>query len=511
MARRSDRDDPFSGIRRLLRGLRGSPRAQRCIALRGAVEIALFRLPSRQQAIVRRYDLDGERASEIQRDLSLSPRQFFRDRHKGLALLSGYVFEPERPPGAASVCASPETTRDAAIVARTFARSLAQTGDARCLDVLRDLAASAHYRVERADLLLELAQTAADCSDEHVAAEAAGEASRLLSESCDVRTALLRGRLAHVRARLTQSRDDALSLVAQALTILRASVADGRDACESAPALADALGDAALLHFSLGAYGRARAASQEAIELIETFALRRRPKALEIFAMHAAIDACVSGRTQAAIADVTSLLYLAVDSGWSSTACRLGADLVGLNAICGEYDEAIRWYRHVMPLASSGARPSDRANLAMEAAHSYTMAGRSREALAILGYARPENGCPSNEVPSWHAVAGAALANLGDDAAAIAEARSALAGYSSRGVARGVGDAHHLLAVCHARRGDARRAREHIGEARRLVERYGVPYALLLTLLSEAAIVRSAPARSNAIEYGRLLQRLARS
>jgi Flp pilus assembly protein TadD len=138
------------------------------------------------------------------------------------------------------------------------------------------------------------------------------------------------------------------------------------------------------------------------------------------------------------------------------------------------------------------------------------MAGRSREALAILGYVRPENGCPRNELPSWHAVTGAALANLGDGAAAIAEARSALSGYTSRGVERGVGDAHHLLAVCHARRGDERRAREHIGEARRLVERYGVPYALLLTLVSEAAIVRSAAARNDAIEYGRLLQRLAR-
>ncbi|MFY9738139.1 MAG: hypothetical protein WAK11_03710 [Candidatus Cybelea sp.] len=511
MARRSDREDPFFGIRRLLRGLRGQARAQRGTALRGAVEIALFRLPWRQQAIVRRYDLEGEPAAAIQRDLSLSPRQFFRDRHNGLALLSSFIFEPERTTSAASVRASSETPRDAAIVARTFARSLAQTGDARCLDVLRDLAAGARYPTERADLLLELAQTAADCSAERAAAEAAGEASRLLGESCDARTALLRGRLARVRARFSRRKDDALSLIAQALTILRANLAGGSDACASAPALADALGDAALLHYSLGAYGRARAASLEAIELIGSFALRSRPKALEILAMHAAIDACVSGRTRAAIADVTALLHLAVDSGWSSTACRLGANLVGLNAISGEYDEAIRWYQHMIPLASSGARPSDRANLAMEAAHSYTMAGRPREALAILGYARPENGCPSDEVPSWHAVAAAALANLGDDAAAIAEARSALAGYSSRGVARGIGDAHHLLAICHARRGDARRAREHIGEARRLVERYGVPYALLLTLVSEAAIVRSAPARNNAIEYGRLLQRLARS
>ena len=53
--------------------------------------------------------------------------------------------------------------------------------------------------------------------------------------------------------------------------------------------------------------------------------------------------------------------------------------------------------------------------------------------------------------------------------------------------------------------------RSPIGEARRLVERYGVPYALLLTLVSEAAIVRSPAVRNDAIEYGRLLQRLARS
>ena len=226
MARRSDREDPLFGIRRLLRGLRGAARAQRGTALRGAVEIALFRLPSRQQAIVRRYDLEGEPAAAIQRDLSLSPRQFFRDRHNGLALLSSFIFEPERTTSAASVRASSETPRDAAIVARTFARSLAQTGDARCLDVLRDLAAGARYPTERADLLLESAQTAADCSAERAAAEAAGEASRLLGESCDARTTLLRGRLARVRARFSRSKDDALSLIAQALTILRASADD---------------------------------------------------------------------------------------------------------------------------------------------------------------------------------------------------------------------------------------------------------------------------------------------
>jgi tetratricopeptide (TPR) repeat protein len=512
MARRSDREDPLSEVRRLLRRLRTAPGAPQGTALRGSVEIALFRLPSRQQAVVRRYDLNGERASKIQCELGLSPRQFFRDRRAGLALLGSYVFEPQPALKAASVHATLEVPYEAGIAARAFARSLAQTGDARCLDVLRDLAAMAREPIERADLLLELAETAADCSDEQVAAKATGAASLLVSSIRDTQAGeLLRGRLARVRARLSQSLDDALSFVAEAVTILRLSVASGSSGLKSASALVDALGDAALLHFSLGAYARARAASLEAVALIDRFALRSRPKALEILAMHAVIEACVSGRTSVAIAEVTSLLRLAVDSGWSSTACRLGADVVGLNAICGDYDQAIRWYQRLMPFSQGGTRPSDRANLAMEAAHSYTMAGRSREALAVLGYIRPENGCPRNELPSWHAVTGAALANLGDGAAAIAEARSALSGYSSRGVERGVGDAHHLLAVCHARRGEERRAREHIGEARRLIERYGVPYALLLTLVSEAAIVRSAAARNDAIEYGRLLQRLARS
>lgn len=510
MARRSDREDPLSEVRRLLRRLRGAPSAQPRAVLLGSVEIALFRLPARQQAIVRRYDLNGERATKIQGDLGLSPRQFFRDRRAGLALLSSYLSEPTHTPPPTRVCVALEAPCEAGIAARAFARSLAQAGDTRCLDVLRDLAATAREAVDRADILLELAETAADCSDESVAAEATGEASLIVSSICEPQAGqVLRGRLARARSRLSLSLDDALSSIAQALSILRAGVADGSSDSKSASALVDALGDAALLHFSLGAYARARAASLEAVALIDTFELRRRPKALEILAMHAAIEACIGGRTSAAIADVTSLLHLAVDSGWSSTACRLGADLVGLHAICGEYAEAIRWYQHLLSFSQGGARASDRANLAMEAAHSYTMAGRSREALVILGYVRPENGCPRNELPSWHAVASAALANLGDGTAAIAEARSALSGYRSRGVERGVGDAHHLLAICHARRGDTGRAREHIGEARRLVERYGVPYALLLTLVSEAAIVRSAAARNDAIEYGRLLRRLS--
>ena len=94
MARKSDRDDPLSAVRRLLRELRTSrsPAVRRREGLLGAVEIALFRLPPRQREIVRRYDLAGENAGDVQRALALSPRQFFRDRRQALTFLSDHLF-----------------------------------------------------------------------------------------------------------------------------------------------------------------------------------------------------------------------------------------------------------------------------------------------------------------------------------------------------------------------------------------------------------------------------------
>jgi hypothetical protein len=510
MARRPNREDPLTEVRRLLREMRRRP-GTRDDAMRGAIEIALFRLPPRQESIVRRYDLGGERACEIQRDLALSARQFFRDRHAGLTLLSRFVFEPASARNAVAANAAGAEPYDTKLAARTHARELAQRADRRSLDLLAELAMTASDAAERADVLVELAETAVEFSEESVAAQAVREAATLIGGLDAVQTGdVLAGRLALVRAHLTDSFDGALSLVAQSVTALRADLARSGDR-QSAAALADALGDGARLYYYLGSYAQARAASHEAVAFIDSFGLRKSAKMLEILAMHAAIEASVSGRTRAAAGNVASLLRVAFDSGWSATACRLGSTLVGLNAICGEYGEAIGWYHRLLPLSERGARPSDRANLRMEAAHAYTMTGKPREALALLGYARSSDGCPSKQMPSWHAVAGAALASSGDDAAALTEARTALAAYGSLGMSRGMGDAHRLLAVCSAHRGDTRRAREHIGEARRLVERYGVPYALLLTLVSEAAIVRTPVARSNAIEYERLLHRLART
>ncbi len=226
--------------------------------------------------------------------------------------------------------------------------------------------------------------------------------------------------------------------------------------------------------------------------------------------MHATIEATLSGRTRIAAAHVSQLLRRAGESAWSSTATRLGSVLVGLNGVSGDYGAAIRWYRAMAPLASDGARPSDRSGLTMEAAHAFTMIGRPEEALGILGYLRGD-GCPRAEVPDWHAYAAAALDRHGDHRAALREAREALAGYDAHGMVRGLGDAHRLVATSCAKLGNARAAREHLSEARRLTERHGTPYGLLRTLCAEAAILKNAPLQREAAEYAKLLQSLARS
>jgi hypothetical protein len=71
-------------------------------------------------------------------------------------------------------------------------------------------------------------------------------------------------------------------------------------------------------------------------------------------------------------------------------------------------------------------------------------------------------------------------------------------------------DAHRLIAKSYARLGDLAAAREHIGEARRLSERYGIPEGLLCALNAQAEILQSAALKSHALELERLLRGRAR-
>jgi len=139
------------------------------------------------------------------------------------------------------------------------------------------------------------------------------------------------------------------------------------------------------------------------------------------------------------------------------------------------------------------------------------MMGRPAEALSILGYVRPGEGCPRAEVPDWHAFAAAALDRLGESAAALREASEALDGYGVQRTERGLGDAHRLIATSQSKLGNGRAAREHLSEARRLTESYGTPYGLLRTLAAEAAILQSATLKREVAEYARLLNSLART
>jgi tetratricopeptide (TPR) repeat protein len=517
VARPPDRDDPLTSVRRLLRdcrrgsGFTAGPHA-------GAIEVALYRLPTRQREIVKRYDLAGETRTRVQRELGLSPRQFFRDRRAALVKLSKYLFQRDDPPSDPLPLDTESYQRDivlreALVVRRALARSLCYGGNIEGLRVLRELTEQVSEPGARAEVLLDLAQAAADYENDAIGSQALCSAAAIVDGATGIaceRATYLSGRLAHLQARRCKTRADAARGYRRAILLLRRSVDADPRLMEARFALADALGDLALHHFDQGAFPAARAASSEATELIATFALSSKPKALEILAMDAVLDACISARTRAAIDTVSILLLRAIESGWCAAACRLGTYMVGLNGICGDYEEAIRWYRRMSSVFSDTARPIDRSNIAGEVAHAYTMTGRAVEALSVLNYGGATYAeCEEPDAPGRHAFVAAALQRLRRDVAALHEAREALAGYTALDQARGSADAHRLIALSLARLGDKKVAREHLLEAQCLTESHGTPYALLRLLVAKADISGNAAIRAEAIEFAHLLRRLA--
>jgi hypothetical protein len=522
MARRPNLSNPLVAWRRALRVLRGGGRLAEDpshAALRDSIEIALYRLPARQREVVRRYDLTGEPAVEIQRALGISARQFFRDRRAALTKLRAQLPNPiaPRPAESAAPAVPPSPTTkvcDAMVSARASARSLAQTGNAQCLDVLRELARYATDPSARTELFLELAELALDFDDDNSARTALESVLHVDNDAGKLTPGLAEyfsARLARSEARLTESYPDAAMKLREAVAWLRCSLAASPDAIDAHAALLETLGDIAILDFQAGSFASARAASAEAVRVIETFALWMRPRALEIMAVDAYVDACLSGHMSAAIAKVSSLLQRAADSGWSATASRLGGDLIGLYGASGECGSALLWYGRMWPVALKSARPGDRWHMSVEAAGSYVAVRRPRGALGILRHTMSAAGCPPRSVPARHAFVASSLLQLGENAKGLDEASAALRGYSASRAGRGMGDAHRLLAKSYAGLGDLGAAREHIGEARRLSERYGLPEGLLCTLNAQADIHRSPSLKAEARELERLLHGRART
>jgi len=481
------------------------------------VDIALYRLPERQREILRRYDLEGESQAAITRDLAISPRQFYRDRRAGLAALSAHLFNEgearEEIFGSADhTAAHPVTVRDAEMVGRTLARSLWQSGNADGLRVLRELTAHVREPAASADLLLELAEVAAEFDDRRLAAEAARTAEPVAAESGipPARRDYLLGKLARVRASLTSEASATASHYRAAETSLRRSLGADPTRIEAQSALAHTLGDLAIVHFVLGALAEARAASLEARRVIERFDLAPSAKNVETLAFDAILQAFRTGRAAEAQAEVAALLLRSIESGWCSTATRLAGYAVGLSCVSGDYADAIGWYERMSSIPFGGTRPRERPVLTFEAAHAYTMSGMPQKALSILKDVEPDETLASSESPSWHASVAAALERCGYDVPALAQAHRALAGHTAQRGTRGVAEAHRLIAICNAKLGNVDVAREHILEAQRLSEAHATPYALLRTLVAKADILRSPKIRSEAIELARLLRTLGK-
>jgi tetratricopeptide (TPR) repeat protein len=216
----------------------------------------------------------------------------------------------------------------------------------------------------------------------------------------------------------------------------------------------------------------------------------------------------LTGRVGAAVQRLAQLLNMAIELGWSSIAGLLGALLVGLNGTRGKYEEAVRWYERLASPSNSGMRLGDRAHLAIEASHAFTMLGKPADALAILGYRQTENEWPRVESASWHVCVAEALERSGEPAAALPHAEQAWRDYDAAQVLRGSGNAHRVIALCYGRLGDLDRAKEHVSEAQRLIETNGTPYALLRTLVAKAGIEHSQRVKSDAIEFAQMLRAL---
>jgi tetratricopeptide (TPR) repeat protein len=517
MARYRPLGNPLDAWLRTLRSMRGRGLAEDRgqAALRHAIELALFRVPARQREIVRRYDLRGEPAAKVQVALGISARQFYRDRRAALNELRTLLpsLLTPRSPVAASLSAPRRLMgeqSDAMLSSRANARSLAQSGSEECFAVLRRLACNSTDPGVRADLLLELAEAALDFDDDATAHDAVDSVVGALNDRRAEVPGLdeyLVARLTRAKARLTKSYPDAIVKLTEALAWLRRSLAAAPEATDARAALLATLGDMAILDFEAGNFTSARLASTEAVRFIESFSLWTGPRALEVVAMDATIDACLSGYTGSAISTVSSLLRRAVDSAWSATASRLGADLIGLYGVSGECGVALRWYERAWPTALKTARPRDRWSMMVEAAGSCIAGGAPRKALAILSHAHGAGRRrPRRDVPTWHAFVASSLLQLGENAKALEEAQASLRGYEEQCVGRGMSDAHRLIAKSYARLGDMAAAREHIREAGRLTERYGTAEGLLCTLNAQAEILPSTRVKADAIELEQLLR-----
>ena len=352
------------------------------------------------------------------------------------------------------------------IAQRALARNLWHSGSVECLRVLRELAHGVTKPATRVELLLDLAEAAGDYDEDETVIDATNAAEQLADEvlgaSASDRAAFLLGRIAHARGRRDASISDTAAHFDQAVSLLRRSLREGpvvaRDALR-ARRRAQQYGGSALLQ------GRHPGSPSRCLrgELADRGLLARLAPESVGDAGRQSDSRCFLWGPHLGRYRVDRLLALASDrfrlvlDGYHA-----GSVLVGLNSVRGDYEEAIRWHDRISSSVLDGARPNDRALLAIQAAHAYTMSGRAQQALSLLAYVKPGAGCPPWEAPYWHTEAGAALERLDQNTAALAEARKALDGYDALGAHRGKGSAHpdhgHLLREAWER---ARCARAH--------------------------------------------------
>ena len=337
---------------------------------RGEVEI--WRSSGSQRAereVVQRYDLAGERASVVQRSLGLSPRQFFRDRRQALAHARGpSVFE--RAPGSlerADAKGHAPTLvfgGDVEMAARSFARAVAQAGKTQCLEVLRRVARNAVDPVRRLDLLLEWRRPHSSIATKR----------RRAAQSRRCRVSRARPSSARPPAigfsdvspplkRTSQPRRMKASRTLRARWLCSVVVSAANPAAwEPWAALADALGDRALLQFWIGGFSAARVCFTGSRGLSPSFGSAKAPQLWKPWQC--------TRRLRRSSPVAHARLSRTFQRCWATPLRQDGrrrrafsAPSLSVSTVGGDYAEAIRWYRSLAPLTMSAARPSDRSAL----------------------------------------------------------------------------------------------------------------------------------------------------
>jgi tetratricopeptide (TPR) repeat protein len=499
----------FAEFRRLMRDIRNPARLRTnrlatrvcsvepsglASTLRQAVEVSLYRLPSRQREIVRRYDLSGEPVGETCKALAVSRRQFFRDHRAALRRLATFMLQStEGTPGVGmDGCASVEIPIRSSMplsMIRTLVAGLRNAGAYdEAIAVLRRACLIHDRPLARIELWVDLAEIAHERGDAVTAANALERARRTIDVERAGPGPVLTARISLVDGQLASSHLERRTIYHKALALLRATAERWESVSEGGAVLVKTLHALSLSDDHRGDWVAAREAARAAASEARRFGLEETPLGLVVKANHVMRDARQFGDVDAALRPLRDGLSLALRNGWVQGAGDIVVHFVNVNLMRSRYSQALEWKAWISSVDPARFTARTRNFLAVDIAHALTMLGRPEQALMALQSGSDEGLAFAGAREYWRAEALRASGNVGE---ALALASRALDGAADADSGKGKARTKRLLASCHNALGHGRFAHKTLSECLELSSSYVSPYDLLLTMAVARQIGRT--------------------